>query len=83
MSKGLVWDGGFSWYWGPLASLLEYIEPDAVFLLQEMDACPLRRHPGPPDALVCGPHQSDGDPTLDVPACPSVGLPPLCCYVNV
>ena len=27
---------------------------------------------------MCGPHQSDGSPTLDVTARPQVGLPPLC-----
>ena len=40
-----------------------------------MDADFVRRNPGPPDAPVCGLHQSDGDPTLDVSARPGVGLP--------
>ena len=38
-----------------------------------MDPNFVRRHPGPPDTLVCGPHQSDGDPTIDVSAHPCVG----------
>ena len=37
------------------------------------------RHPGTPDAPVCGRYQSDGNPTLDVSARPLVGLPSLCC----
>ena len=32
----------------------------------------------PTDALMCGPHQSDGNPILDVSARPQVGLLPLC-----
>ena len=44
-----------------------------------MDANLVRRNPGPPDAPVCGPYQSYGDPTLYVSARPGVGLPPLCC----
>ena len=39
----------------------------------------VRWNPGPPYAPVCGPHQRDGNPTLDVSACPEVGLLPLCC----
>ena len=31
----------------------------------------------PPDAPVCGPYQSYGNPTVDVSAHPGVGLPPL------
>ena len=42
----------------------------------------MRRNPVPPDAPVCGPHQSDVEPTLDVSAHPIVGLPPLCCEEN-
>ena len=34
----------------------------------------MRQHPGSPDAPVCGPHQIYGNPTLDVPARPQVGL---------
>ena len=38
----------------------------------------MRRHPGSPNAPVCGVQQSDGNRTLDVPAHPQLGLPPLC-----
>ena len=39
-------------------------------------------YPGPPDAPVCGPHQSYGDLNLDISARPIVGLPPLCGEAN-
>ena len=45
--------------------------------MQELDTNLVRRHPGPPDAPMCGLHQSDGAPTLDVSASPRVGFPPL------
>ena len=37
----------------------------------------MRRHPGSPDALMCGPHQSVVNPTLEETARPRVGLPPI------
>ena len=43
---------------------------------------PVRWHLGTPDSPLCGPHQSDGNPTLDVSAHPSVGFSPLCCEVT-
>ena len=43
-----------------------------------LDTNRVHRHPGPPDAPVCGPHQIDVDPTRDVSARPRVWLPPLC-----
>ena len=43
-----------------------------------MHADPMRRLPVSPDALMCGPHQSDGNPTLDLTARPGVGLLLLC-----
>ena len=61
------------------ARLLEEVEPGAVLPLQALDTNFVRRDPGPPDALVFDPYQIDGNPTLDVPARPQVGLPPLCC----
>ena len=70
---------GFPWYWVPTARLHEQVEPGAFFPLQALGAYPVRRHPGPPDALVCGPHKRDDDPTLDVYVFPCVGLPPLFC----
>ena len=36
----------------------------------------------PPYALVCGPHKSGGNPTLDVSARPQVGLLPICYEVD-
>ena len=58
--------------------LPEEVERGAVFPLWDMDTNFVHRHPEPPDTRVCGPHQSDGGPTLDVSAHPRVGLPPLC-----
>ena len=62
-----------------MARLPEEVHSGAVFPLLDLDADLVCKHPGPPDAPVCGPHQSDGYPTIDVPAYPGVGLPPLCC----
>ena len=39
----------------------------------------LRRHLGPLHAPVCGPHQSDGDPNIDVSARHQVWLTPMFC----
>ena len=50
----------------PWECLPEYVEPGAVFPLWALNAYLMRRHPGTPDTLMCGPHQSDGNPTLDV-----------------
>ena len=61
------------------ARLPEEVDPSAVFPLQALDANHVCRHPGPPDAPVCGPHQSDGSPNLDVSARLGLGLRPLCC----
>ena len=58
--------------------LLEEVDPGAVFPLRVLETILVRRHPGTLDALVCGLHQSDGDPTLDVSARPWVGFLPLC-----
>ena len=79
MDTGLRRGEGFSWPGDLLAHLPEEVDPCAVFPLQALGANCLRRHPGPPDVPVCGPHQSDGNLTLDVSAHPGVGLPPLCC----
>ena len=70
-------DKGLSWTGNQLSRLHEGVEPGAVFPLQTMDANLVRRHPGPPDAPVCGLHQSDGNLTLDISTRPGVGLPPL------
>ena len=52
----------------PRARLPECVYPGAVFLLQALDTNPMQRHPGTPDAQMCGPEQSGGNPTLDVSA---------------
>ena len=44
------------------------LDPGSVLSLQALDVYPVQRHPGPPDTPVCGPYQSDGDPTLDLSA---------------
>ena len=79
MSKGLGWGEGFDCTWFLLAHLPEEVDPRAVFPLRLLDLYPMRRHPGPPDAPVFGPHQSDSEPNLDVSARPRVELTPLCC----
>ena len=48
------------------------------FQLWALHADLIRLQPGSPDVPMCGPHQSDGNPTLDVTILPQVGLPPLC-----
>ena len=83
ISKGLGWGEGFAWAWYTTARLPEWVETVTVFPLQAMDAYPVRRHPVPPDAHLCGPHTSDGNPTLDIYACPWVRLPPLCYEATV
>ena len=70
---------GVAWLWDLLARLPEEVEPGAILPLQALDANLMHWHPGPPDAPVCGPHQSDGNRTLDVYTRPWVGLPPLYC----
>ena len=79
MAKGLGRGGGFSWPRYLSARLPEEVDPGDVFTLRALDANHMRRHPGPPDAPVCGPHQSDSDPNLVVYAHPGVGLRPLFC----
>ena len=82
MARGLGRGEGFTWPGDTLAVLPKEVDPGAIFQLQSMNAYLLCRHPEPPDAPVCGPHQFDGNPTLDVSACPVVGIPPLCCKVT-
>ena len=79
MAKGLGRGDGFYWPGDILERLLEDVEPGAVSPLQAPAANIVRRHPVPPYALVCGQHQSDGDPTLDISARPGEGLQPICC----
>ena len=54
----------------PRARLPEQVYPSAVFPLWALNTYPMRRHPGTPDAPMCGPHKSDGNPTLDISASP-------------
>ena len=74
---------GFSWYGYLSARLTEDVDTGAVFPLRDLDPNIVCRHPGPLDALVCGPHQSDGDLTLDVSTRPVLGLSPLCFEADV
>ena len=50
--------------------LSEEVQSDAVLQLQALQVDLLCWKPGPPDELVCGPRQNDGNPTLDVSAHP-------------
>ena len=52
------------------ARLPEEFDYGAVIQLQALETNFVRRHPGLPDAPGCGPHQSGGNPTLDVSTCP-------------
>ena len=82
MDKVLGRGEGFSWPGYLSARLPEEVDPGAIFPLRELDANLVLRQPGPPDAPVCGLHQSDGNPTLDVSVRPGVGLLPLCCEAD-
>ena len=62
--------------------LSEQVDTVAVFPHHVLDAGLVRQHPGPLDAPVCGPHQSDVNPTLDVSDRPIVGMTPLCCEAS-
>ena len=53
--------------------LSKQVDPGVVLSLWELDADLVRRNPVPLDAPVCGPHQSDGNPTIGLSACPGVG----------
>ena len=82
MDKGLGRGEEFSWPGYILMHLPEEVDPGTVFPLRALYVNLVLWHPGPPDAPVCGLHQSDGDPTIDVYSRPRVGLPPLCCYAT-
>ena len=62
--------GGFTWSGDIAARLPEEVYPRSVLPLRALDSDIVRQHPGPLDAPVCGPHKSDGNPTLDVSARP-------------
>ena len=65
-----------------LARLSEKVYYRAVLPLQALHTDTLCRHSGPPDAHLCGPHQSDSYHTLDVSAHPWVGLLTLSCKAD-
>ena len=77
MDKEIGQGQGFSWPGDILAQLPEEVEPGSVFPLQLPENNLVRWHPETPNEPVCGPNQSDGDPTIDVYARPGVGFPPL------
>ena len=79
MAKGLGLGKGFYWLWDISARLPEEVDLLAFFPLKVLDAYIVRQHIGPPDAPMCGPHQSDGDPTLEIYTLTRVGLLPICC----
>ena len=83
MSKWLGRGEGFAWTWDLLVLLPEEVDPNAVFPMRALEAYVVHRQLGPPDAPVCVPQQSDGDPTLDISSRPRVELPPLCCEADV
>ena len=80
--RGLGRSEDIFWYYDLSSCLPEDFEPSTVFPLRALDTNFVCQHPGPLDAQVCGPHQSDVDPTLDVYARPRVGLSPLCCVAT-
>ena len=65
-----------------LACLSEEVQYDIAFPLGLLHAHFVCWHPEPLYALVCGPHQSDGNTNLDVSTRPIVGLPPLFCEAD-
>ena len=60
------------------ARLLEEVYSRAALPLQALNVDPMCQHPGPSDAPVCGPYQSDGDHNHDLSASPQVGFQLLC-----
>ena len=83
MDKGLGWGEGFSWPGDLLTRLHEEVDTSVFFPLQALHTNLVLRHPEPPDAPVCGPHQIYVNPTIDSSERPRVGLPLLCCKLTV
>ena len=77
MSKWLGRGEGFAWTWDLLVLLTEEVDPNAVFPMCALEAYVVHRQLGLPDAPVCVPHKSDGNPTFDISARLRVGLLPL------
>ena len=83
MAKVLVQGEGFSWTGDISERLPEEFDPGAVFPIQVLNDNLVHWHPGPQYSPVCGPHQSDYNPNIDVSARPGVGLLPLCCNIGL
>ena len=66
--------GGFSWFDSSPVRILEDVKYGNILPLRNLHIDPMYRHPGPLDILVCGPHQSGVNPTIDVSAHLRVGL---------
>ena len=79
---GVVWGGSCAGFGVFLARLSNQVDPGVIVPLQDLHDTLMYRHPGPPDAPVCGPHQSYGNPTLDVSTRRRVRLLPLCCELS-
>ena len=76
---GVVRGGSCSGFGVFPVRLSEQVDTGTVLPLQALHTDLMFRQPRPLDALVCGPHQSDGNPTLGLSARPRLGLLPLCC----
>ena len=72
----LVGGGGLIWC---VERLPEQRESSPVVPLRSLHTDFVCRHPWPLETRVCGPHQSDGNPNLDVSTRLRVGLLPLWC----
>ena len=59
--------------------LYEQVEPGIILPLWALHIDIIWRNPVPMDVMVCEPHQSDGNPNIDVYVRPRLGLLPLCC----
>ena len=68
---------GVGWFVVALACLPEEVYPFAILPLGPLHTDPVRRHLGSSYAALGGAHQSDRNPTLDVPARLRVGFFPL------
>ena len=70
MAKGQGQSEDVVWYQDLLTRLPEEVYLGTVFLLQALDSNLVIRNHGPPDAPVCGPHQIDGNPIIDLSVLP-------------
>ena len=75
---GGYWGGGGGWLiWWSLARLSEEVNTCAIFPLGPLHTDLVRRHRGSLYSAVGGAHQSDSNPTIDVPVRLQVGFLPL------